>query len=73
MFGTFGDALLRPSDPPQAVIDAIRQAFGSRDGQLMGQAEDIIKNLRYYPGDDLWGFTRWGMFVGVERDGYIHT
>lgn len=51
---------------PQAVIDAIRNSFPN-------DADDILSGLRYHACDDLYSFDRWGMFVGVELDGHIHT
>jgi len=51
---------------PFAVLDAIRNAFPT-------DAESIIEQLRYHSLDGFWSFNRWGMFVGVEPDGYIHT
>ena len=52
--------------PPYAVIASIRGSFPDK-------AEEILHQLRYHPGDDFWSFYMHGMFVGVERDGYIHT
>lgn len=52
--------------PPYAVIAAL-YTFNST------KAEEWLTQLRYHPGDDNWSFTLHGMFVGVERDGYIHT
>jgi len=47
------------------VTDAIQNAFKD--------AYKILPTLRYHPGDGFYSFIRWGMFVGVEKDGYIHT
>ena len=49
---------------PDAVIDAIVKAFPN-------DALDILKTLRF--AGDHYCFTKWGMYVGVEFDGYIHT
>ena len=49
---------------PMAVIKAIIKAWPD-------QALEIIGELRF--AGDHYSFTRWGMYVGVEYDGYIHT
>ena len=49
---------------PRAVIDAIIKAWPD-------QAIEILRDLRF--AGDHYSFTRWGMYVGVEFDGYIHT
>ena len=49
---------------PQPVIDAITKAFP-------GESVEILKDLRF--AGDHYMFRRWGMYVGVEFDGYIHT
>jgi len=36
------------------------------------QVDEIMQQIRPEYGG-FWGFNRWGMFVGVEPDGYIHT
>lgn len=52
---------------PTVVIEAIKKAFPK-------ESEDILESLRYHGGiDKMYFFVRWGMFVGVELDGYIHT
>lgn len=47
----------------KVVTDAIKNAFKD--------AGAILPTLRY--AGDHYSFTRWGMYVGVEPDGYIHT
>ena len=49
---------------PRAVVDAIVTAWPD-------QASEILVQLRF--AGDHYSFTRWGMYVGVEFDGYIHT
>jgi hypothetical protein len=49
---------------PKAVTDAILKAWPD-------QAVEILGQLRF--AGDHYSFTRWGMYVGVEFDGYIHT
>lgn len=52
---------------PAAVKNAILAAWPD-------QAEEIIASLRHHKGfDEYYSFQRWGMFVGIELDGYIHT
>ena len=46
------------------VTDAIRKAFPVEHGK-------ILTTLR--KASDHYSFQRWGMYVGVEPDGYIHT
>ena len=49
---------------PQAVLEAIARAWPD-------QAVEILAERRH--NRDHWYFQRWGMYVGVEYDGYIHT
>jgi hypothetical protein len=49
---------------PRTVIDALLKAWPD-------QFAEIMKDLRF--AGDHYSFTRWGMYVGVEFDGYIHT
>lgn len=49
---------------PDVVSQSIQQAFSK-------QANDILKELRW--SGDHFSFNRWGMYVGVELDGYIHS
>ena len=51
---------------PKEVTEAIKNAFPK-------DAEEILGSLRYHSLDRMYSFLRWGMFVGVELDGYIHT
>lgn len=55
-----------PSVPPPAVLSAIRES-------CFKDPEAIIASLRYHALDDFWSFERHGQFVGIERDGYLHT
>lgn len=58
---------LEISTIPEAVKNAIQTAWPD-------QADEIIASLRHHRGfDEYYSFVRWGMFVGVELDGYIHT
>jgi len=46
------------------VIASVRKSFPD-------QAQEILKDLRWR--GDHFAFNRWGMYVGVETDGHIHT
>lgn len=35
------------------------------------QVDEIMKSM--FHNHDHWAFNRWGMYVGVEYDGHIHT
>jgi hypothetical protein len=48
----------------QPVIDAIVKRHGD-------EAIEILPTVRHY--GSYYGFVRWGMFVGIEYDGYMHT
>jgi hypothetical protein len=50
---------------PETVAASIRRAF--RDH------EEILRALRWDALNRCFYFMRWGMFVGVETDGYIHS
>jgi hypothetical protein len=52
--------------PSETVVNAIREAFPK-------SCDEILANMKYYPGDDFWGFSIHGIFVGVEQSGYIHS
>lgn len=76
--GAFWRALPLPNQPekewhervkhqaPATVLQAVIQHFPK-------ECEEILKSLRHDTICNFWHFTRWGMFVGVEKDGYIHT
>ena len=57
---------LPPADEviPYAIVRAVIEKWPD-------QAVEILKDIR--PARDHWYFHRWGMYVGVEYDGYIHT
>lgn len=35
--------------------------------------DDILKSIRYSSINGCHYFKRWGMWIGIEDDGYIHT
>lgn len=49
---------------PDGVSESIKKSFPD-------QALEILSSLRW--SYDHYSFQRWGMYVGVELDGYIHT
>jgi hypothetical protein len=49
---------------PDTVGEAIKKSFPN-------DFLSIIKDLRW--SGDHYSFNRWGMYVGVELDGHIHT
>ena len=53
--------------PSIAVIETIINSWPD-------QAAAILKDLRYHGDfDRYWSFIRWGLFVGIEEDGYAHS
>ena len=51
---------------PRAVLDSILKSYPD-------QAVEILQDLHHSHTNDCYFFHRWGMYVGVEYDGYIHT
>ncbi len=51
---------------PYVVIESIRKRHP-------GEAESILTRLSYHSLGGYWGFEWAGMFVGIEKDGYMHT
>ena len=51
---------------PEVVISSIKNSFPT-------DSEEIIKQLRYDSINRCYFFSRWGMYIGVESDGYIHS
>ncbi len=49
-----------------AVVNALIKAWPD-------QAVEILEQLRRDSMNGCYYFNRWGMYVGVEYDGYIHT
>lgn len=49
---------------PTPVVQAICKAWPE-------QTAEILQSLRF--AGDHYSFIRWGMYVGIEFDGYIHT
>lgn len=56
-----------PCNPPMEVRRAIVRKFVHEQGKV----EQVLHDLKEYGG--YYGFAWAGMFVGVERDGSIHT
>ena len=52
---------------PIPVIEGIINAWPD-------QCEEILPSLLWHGKiDSYWSFIRWGQYVGIEKDGYIHT
>ena len=51
---------------PDAVIASITRAFPD-------QAQEILESIQRDGISQCYYFLRWGLYVGVEDDGYIHT
>jgi hypothetical protein len=56
----------RPEPLPHPVRQAIWKAYPDQAGEIISSLEWDGLNGNFY-------FWRWGMYVGVELDGYIHT
>lgn len=54
------------SHAPPVVLDALMNAFPL-------YFEEILRGLMYRNLGGYWSFERWTTYVGVERDGYIHS
>lgn len=55
---------MEPDAIPTAVVAAICKAWPD-------QAAEILQQIKW--NHDHWYIQRWGMYVGIEPDGYIHT
>jgi hypothetical protein len=56
--------LLREETLPVAVVNAIIRRWPDEAAEILPQ----VKHAR-----DHYFFNRWGMYIGIEYDGYIHT
>jgi hypothetical protein len=56
-----GEDLIR-----RAVLDSILKSYPD-------QAVEILQDLHCSHTNGCYFFQRWGMYVGVEHDGYVHT
>jgi hypothetical protein len=48
------------------VIESVKKAFPD-------QANDILKSVKWDGMMGCYYFNRWGMYVGIEEDGLIHS
>ncbi len=48
------------------VIQSVKKSFPD-------QADDILRQVKWDGMMGCYYFTRWGMFVGIETDGHIHS
>lgn len=60
------DAYYFPRVITDVVIKAVKEAFPD-------QAIDILKDVKWDGLNGCYFFERWGMYVGIEKDGYIHS
>jgi hypothetical protein len=51
---------------PKVVIEAIQKRFPQ-------EYSEILQDLEYDSLNGCYYFVRYGMYFGVENDGYIHT
>jgi len=71
--------MLEPEPDRGVLLEALVAAYG------LGEAWEIMADPSAYcagqrePGpvwlslEGCWMFHRWGMAIGVERDGYVHS
>jgi hypothetical protein len=52
------------------VIKALKAAFPSDTHSIRN---NILNDVKWDSLNGCYYFQRWGMYVGVEEDGYIHT
>lgn len=76
--GAFWRALPLPNQPEKEWHERVRQQAPSAVLQAIirawpEQCEEILKSLKHDTLMGCWYFTRWNLFVGIEKDGYIHT
>ena len=62
--------LLTTDTVPQPITDVVAQAIRR---SFPKECEDILKTLHWNAFGRHFYFERWGMYVGVETDGYIHS
>ena len=60
-----------PNDCQCVPFELDPRALEALSNAWPDQLDDILKSL--FLNHDHYGFGRWGMYVGVEFDGYIHT
>lgn len=48
------------------VANAVRDAFPK-------SADEILQDIKLNSLERYWYFNRWGMYIGVETDGFIHS
>ncbi len=56
---------------PAEWVEEIQRVCKAVEVAFPDQAKSIFPTMR--GGSDHYSFLRWGMYVGVEADGYIHT
>lgn len=76
--GVFWRALPLPNQPEKEWHERVRHQAPAAVLQTIirtypGHCEEILKELKHDALCNYWFFNRWGMHVGVEKDGYIHS
>jgi hypothetical protein len=55
-----------PKVVTDVVIESVKKSFPD-------QAREILETVKWDGLNGCYFFERWGMYVGIEKDGYIHT
>ena len=50
----------------QTVADAIDRAFPD-------DSADVLREMRWDGICGCWMIEKWGMWIGIETDGYVHS
>ena len=50
----------------QTVADAVGRAFPN-------DATEVLREMRWDGICGCWMIERWGMWIGIETDGYVHS
>ena len=55
-----------PEPDRQTVADSLRRAFPH-------DHEEVLREMRWDGLCGCWMIERWHMWIGIERDGYVHS
>ena len=50
----------------EVVIASVKKSFPT-------ECDEIIPTIRWDSLNRCYFFQRWGMYIGIEEDGYIHS
>ena len=59
-----------PRLPNDVVVEALKKAFPDHTKDYVG---NLVHEVKWDHLNGCYFFQRWGMYVGIETDGYIHT